>query len=165
MTVVSTTSDAQALTFTIVAELKAPPARVWQIWSDARQLERWWGPPDWPATFTEHNLTAGGGSKYHMTGPDGEEAHGWWRIVSVDEPSSLEFDDGFADASGMPNPEMPTLRGRVELDEITDGTRMTVTSHFATAEQMAQLAAMGMVEGMTGAMGQIDELLAADVRS
>ena len=36
---------------------------------------------------------------------------------------------------------------------------MTVTSRFATLEQMEQLVAMGMVEGMTGAMGQIDDLL------
>jgi hypothetical protein len=38
---------------------------------------------------------------------------------------------------------------------------MTITSRFATAEQMEQLVQMGMVEGMTAAMGQIDGLLAA----
>ena len=61
----------------------------------------------------------------------------------------------------MPNAEMPTIRGRVELEETAAGTRMTVTSHFATAEQMQQLVEMGMVEGMNEAMGQIDEVLAA----
>ena len=38
---------------------------------------------------------------------------------------------------------------------------MTITSRFATADQMDQLVQMGMVEGMTAAIGQIDELLAA----
>ena len=38
---------------------------------------------------------------------------------------------------------------------------MTVTSQFATVEQMEQLVQMGMVEGMTLAMGQIDDVLAA----
>ena len=161
MTVVSTTQDPEALTFTIVAELSAPPSRVWQVWADPRQLERWWGPPTWPATFVEHDLTVGGRSHYFMTGPDGEQAHGWWQMVTVDEPKALEFEDGFADESGRPNPEMPITRGRVELTETADGTRMTVTSHFATAEQMQQLVAMGMVEGITGAMNQIDDLLAA----
>ena len=161
MTVVSTTQDPESLTLTIVAELAAPLARVWQVWSDPRQLERWWGPPTWPATFEQHEVRVGGGSRYYMTGPEGEKSRGWWRILSLDEPRSLEFEDGFSDESGEPNPKMPTIHGRVELQETGDVTRMTVTSRFATLEQMEQLVTMGMAEGMTLAMGQIDALLAA----
>jgi uncharacterized protein YndB with AHSA1/START domain len=161
MTIVSSTQDPEALTFTIVAELAAPPSRVWQVWSDPRQLERWWGPPTWPATFEEHDVVVGGSSRYYMTGPEGEKARGWWRFLALDEPRSLEFEDGFADEAGVPNAQMPTIHGRVELEETVAGTRMTVTSRFATVEQMEQLVQMGMVEGMTLAMGQLDELLAA----
>ena len=96
-----------------------------------------------------------------MTGPDGEKSHGWWRFLAIDEPHSLEFEDGFADEAGVPDPAMPKTLARVDLKETADGTRMTVTSRFATVEQMEQLVAMGMVEGMTLAMGQIDEILAA----
>lgn len=160
MSIVSSTQDLEGLTFTIVAELAAPPARVWQVWSDPRQLEQWWGPPTWPATFEEHEVVVGGGSRYYMTGPEGEKARGWWRFVALDEPRILEFDDGFSDESGEPNAAMPTIRALVELEEIAAGTRMTVTSRFATVEQMEQMVAMGMVEGMTLAMGQIDGLLA-----
>jgi uncharacterized protein YndB with AHSA1/START domain len=160
VTVVSTTQDTDALTFTLVADLAAPPARVWQLWADPRKLERWWGPPTWPATFVEHDVAVGGRSHYYMTGPDGETSHGWWRVLAVDEPKSLEFEDGFADESGAPAPEMATTRGRVELVETADGTRMTLTSSFTTAEQMEQLVEMGMVEGLTGAVGQMDALLA-----
>jgi hypothetical protein len=49
----------------------------------------------------------------------------------------------------------------VDLAATGQGTRMTITSSFATAEQMDQLVTMGMVEGMTEALGQIDEILAA----
>jgi uncharacterized protein YndB with AHSA1/START domain len=161
MTVVSTTQDTERLTLTIVADLAAPPARVWDLWADPRQLERWWGPPTWPATFVEHDVAAGGGSHYFMTGPEGEQAHGWWRIVAVDPPRSLEFEDGFADETGAPNRDLPTTTAVVELAETAQGTRMTVTSRFATAEHMEQLAAMGMVEGMTSAMEQMDALLVA----
>jgi len=160
MSILSSTQDPEALTLTLVAALAAPPARVWQIWSDPRQLERWWGPPTWPATFEEHDMIVGGGSRYYMTGPRGEKARGWWRFLAVDEPRLLEFEDGFADESGEPNPQMPTTRASVELEETAAGTRMTVTSRFATVEQMEQLVQMGMVEGMTLAMGQIDRLLA-----
>lgn len=160
MTVVSTTKDEQALSLSIVADLAAPPTRVWQLWSDPRQLERWWGPPTWPATFVDHDLTVGGRATYYMTGPDGEKARGWWRFDSVDEPWSLAFEDGFSDDDGTPNDSMPTLRAQVVLEEIPEGTRMTVTSSFRSAEHMQQLVEMGMVEGLTEAMGQIDVILA-----
>jgi hypothetical protein len=42
-----------------------------------------------------------------MTGPDGDKHHGWWRVHTVDAPRSLEFEDGFADDAGSPNPDMP----------------------------------------------------------
>ena len=161
MTITSTTRDTESLTLTVEAELAAPPARVWQIWVDPRQLERWWGPPTWPATFEEHDVVVGGGSRYVMTGPEGEKARGWWRFLAVDEPRSLEFEDGFADESGAPDPQMPTTRARVELEETAGGTLMRLTSSFASAEQMEQLVQMGMLEGLTEAMGQIDAVLAS----
>ena len=160
MTVVDTSKDTDSLTLTIVAEFDAPPERVWRVWSDPRQLERWWGPPTWPATFTEHDLTEGGRAAYYMTGPDGDRAHGWWRVRAVDAPHSLEFEDGFADASGAPDTSMPTTVARVELAPAGAGTRMTIASRFPSAEAMEQLAEMGMVEGMTAALGQVPAILA-----
>lgn len=160
MTVISTTPDPQSRTLTVVAELAAPPARVWQLWSDPQQLGRWWGPPTWPATFVEHDPVPGGRSHYSMTGPQGEQSHGWWRFLSVDEPRSLEFEDGFADEAGRPAGDMPTTRIRVQLEESGSGTRMTLVSQFATVEQMEQLVGMGMVEGLTLSLDQMDDLLA-----
>lgn len=160
MTVVSSTQDRAALTLTIVADLAAPPARVWQMWSDPRQLERWWGPPAFPATFETHELATGGTSNYYMTGPNGEKPRGWWRFLAVDEPHSIEFEDGFADDSGAPNPDLPVTRAHVDLEPIPTGTRMTVMSGFSSLEQLEEMLAMGAVEGMVEAVGQIDAVLA-----
>jgi uncharacterized protein YndB with AHSA1/START domain len=154
MTVVGTTQDTEALSLTLVSELAAPPARVWQVWADPRQLERWWGPPTWPATFVQHDLVPGGEVGYFMTGPDGTKARGWWKVLTVEEPRLIEFEDGFSDESGVPDPSMPVTRARVELAASPTGTTMTLTSWFATSEQRDQLASMGMVEGMTSALGR-----------
>jgi hypothetical protein len=55
---------------------------------------------------------------------------------------------------------------RVTIDEQPDsGTRMAVETTFPSVEVMDQMVAMGMEEGMTLAIGQIDELLRADVTS
>ncbi|WP_210481628.1 SRPBCC domain-containing protein [Naasia sp. SYSU D00948] len=160
MPVLRSDKDPENLTLTFVAEFEAPQERVWQIWEDPRQLERWWGPPTWPATFEQHDLRPGGSSKYYMTGPAGEKAGGWWRIVSVDKPNSLEFEDGFSDERGEPAEGMPTTRGTVTFEEVDGRTRMTTISRFASLEQLEQLSQMGMEEGMREAMGQIDALLA-----
>jgi len=134
--------------------------RVWQIWEDPRQLERWWGPPTWPATFEKLDFVPGGEASYYMTGPDGEKARGWWRFVSIDAPQRLEFDDGFSDDNGDRVPDMGIIHGAVTLEPVDGRTRMTVLSTFETEEQMEKIVAMGMEEGMKGALGQVDAILA-----
>ena len=160
MPVTSVVKDAEARTMTISARFDAPIGRVWQVWSDPRQLERWWGPPTYPATVTEHDLAPGGTVSYAMTGPEGDRHAGWWRVRAVDAPHTLEFEDGFADADGSPSPDAPTAVIRVVLSEPAGGgTEMDITVRWATAEAMEQMLATGMDDGMTGAVGQIDELL------
>jgi uncharacterized protein YndB with AHSA1/START domain len=160
MPVISTERDTEALTLTIVARFEAPAERVWQVWEDPRQLERWWGPPTWPATFERHDFVAGGESRYVMTGPDGTKAGGWWRAIDVSPTERFEWEDGFADDEGRPDPSMPVTHAVVTLAETDGSTTMTTVSTFASLEQLEQLLAMGMDEGMRQAMGQIDELLA-----
>jgi uncharacterized protein YndB with AHSA1/START domain len=160
MSVTSVDKDFDSLTLTLVADFGAPTERVWELWADPRQLERWWGPPSHPATVEEHDLTPGGEVTYFMTGPEGEKYRGWWRVTSVDPPMSLEFTDGFADQDGAPNTEMPITTMRMQLIEHGGGTRMELRSAFDSREQMEQLDDMGMTEGLKEAVGQMDALLA-----
>lgn len=160
MSVTSVDKDFDSLTLTLTADFAAPAKEVWELWADPRNLERWWGPPTHPATFEEHDLTPGGTVTYFMTGPEGEKYRGYWRVTAVDAPTSLEFDDGFADDSGAPIESMPVTSSRMELSENEGGTRMELRSVFDSREQMEQLDQMGMAEGLTLAIGQMDALLA-----
>ncbi len=160
MTVVSTHKDVEELTLTLVAEFDAGVERVWQVWEDARQLERWWGPPAWPATFEQHDFVVGGWSHYFMTGPEGEKARGWWTITAIEAPHRLEFDDGFADGDGRPDDSMPRAHAVVTLEATATGTRMTTVTRFADVAALEQVLSMGMEEGIREAAGQIDAILA-----
>lgn len=163
MTVTSVSKDPETRTLTITAAFPASPERVWQLWADPRLLERWWGPPTYPATVVDHDLTPGGRVTYYMTGPDGDQPRGWWRVIAVERPSYLEFEDGFADADGNPDTSMPTMTVRVALERQPDGgTQMSVETTFPSREAMDQIIAMGAVEGMTAAMGQMDDILGAE---
>ena len=163
MTVTDVRKDRDALTMTLDAEFDAPVERVWQLWADPRQLERWWGPPTYPATFTKHDLTPGSRVEYHMTGPEGDQPRGYWDILEVEPPRRLVVRDGFANDDGTPNVEMGTGEMEVTIEEFGGGrTRMSIESRFPTTEAMEQLLAMGQEEGMKQAVGQIDALLAED---
>ena len=160
MTVLDVQRDPEALTLTVTAQFAAPPERVWQLYADPRQLERWWGPPEWPATFVRHDFVPGGVATYYMTGPDGEKAAGWWRILAAEPPRAFEVEDGFGESPEEATPGMAVMRMAVRLDEADGGTRMTSVSTFESLEQMEQVIAMGIEEGLRGAMGQIDAILA-----
>ncbi len=162
MTLLSVKKDSTNLMMTFTAKFDSPVERVWQVWSDPRQLERWWGPPAYPATVVEHALAPGARVSYCMTGPNGEKYPGWWRVSSVEAPCLLEFEDGFSDGDGEPDNEMPNVRTRVSLTGASSGkTTMTLVSSFASLEQMEQILAMGAEEGMIQALGQIDDILAS----
>ena len=163
MTVTAVRKDPQKLTMTLEAEFDATPERVWQLWADPRQLERWWGPPTYPATFTKHSLAPGSRVEYHMTGPAGEQPHGYWEVLEVEKPSRLVFRDGFANADGTPNNDLPMGLARVRIERIgRSRTRMSIESVFPSAKAMEQVLGMGMEEGLTQAVGQIDAILEQD---
>ena len=163
MTVTAVRKDPQTLTMTLEAEFNASPERVWQLWADPRQLERWWGPPTYPATFTKHGLAPASRVEYHMTGPEGDQPHGYWEVLEADAPHRLVFRDGFANADGTPNTDLPMNTALVRIEEVGQGrTRMSIESVFPSVEAMEQVLAMGMEEGLTQAVGQIDAILAED---
>ena len=159
MTIVSSSTDERALTLTIVARFDAEPDRVWELWEDPRLLERWWGPPTFPATFVRHEFVPGGESRYFMTGPAGETPHGWWRIDLIDKPRRLEFANGLAGDDGEPVPGTTPTSASASFEAVEGGTSMTLTTRFADVDQMKMLLDMGMQEGFAEAMGQIDSLL------
>ena len=161
MPVIDVTKDIDTRTITITAQFAAPLERVWALYADPRQLERVWGPPQYPATVVEHELAPGGRVTYYMTSPEGERFGGWWEITEVDEPRSFSFRDGFADPDLRPLPDMPVSENTFSFEEVGGGTHAVFTSVYATAAGLEQVLAMGVEEGSTSAINQIDGVLAA----
>ncbi len=159
MPVSSVTSDLPTLTLTAVGEYPVPVERLWAAWMDPRLLERFWGPPQWPATFTRLEAYEGGRADYHMSGPGGETSHGYWQFTRVAPGVSFEVLDGFAFADGTPNRDIPETRMSVRFEPTATGSRFMAVSTFASAAAMEQLLAMGMVEGLSAALSQMDAVL------
>ena len=160
MTVTNVHKDPDKLTMTMTVELDTTPERAWQLWADPRQLERWWGPPTYPATFVDHDFRPGGEAMYFMTSPEGEKFHGWWEFIAIDPPRRLEVMDGFGDDTGQRNEDMPAGRMVVTFEGRDGKTVMDIISYFTSLDAMNQLIEMGQEEGMVAALGPIEAILA-----
>jgi uncharacterized protein YndB with AHSA1/START domain len=162
MTVTNIQKDVETFTLTVTARFDASPSRLWQIWADPRQLERWWGPPTFPATFVAHDLRDGGKSTYYMTGPEGDEYHGWWNILVVEPDCMLKFEDGFSTDTGEVVPDLPVTIATMTLAAISENqTEMICVSEFSSLEAMEELVEMGMIEGFVLALSQVPQVLTA----
>lgn len=160
MPVTDVNKDFDALAMTVTAEFETDAERLWELWADPRQLERWWSPPSHSSTFTEHELTVGARSVYFMTGPDGEKTHGRWRIEEADPPRHLLIKDDAVDDEGKPEDGGPTAM-TVTIAEADGTATMSVRTHFGDRDSMEQMIEMGMEQGMTETLNQVDPLLGA----
>jgi uncharacterized protein YndB with AHSA1/START domain len=144
----------------VIGDYPVSVERLWEAYSDPRQLERFWGPETWPAKFTRHDFVVGGRAHYTMTGPGGAQSNGWWRFLAIERPRLIEIEDGFSAPDGTPNPSMPTMRMTFNFETTATGSRFTGVTRFESPESMEQLVKMGMIEGLRSAMGQLDAVLA-----
>lgn len=159
MPVTDVAKDPDALTMTITAQFDADAERLWELWADPRQLERWWSPPSHSSTFVEHELRVGARTTYFMTGPNGEKHHGRWRIEEVERPHRLQLKDDDVDDEGKPEDGGPTAM-TVKIAEADGTATMSIQTHFADRESMEQTIEMGFEQGLTETLNQVDPLLA-----
>lgn len=159
MPVTDVTTDPEALTMTLTADFAAPVERLWEVFTDPHQLERFWGPPGWPATFPSFDFAVGGHARYCMTSPQGEKSYGSWEFLEIDEPRGFTVLDNFANEDGAPLDGMPVMRVVFTFEPTDTGSRLVNVSHFASAEALEQVVEFGAVEGSTMALNQLDRVL------
>jgi uncharacterized protein YndB with AHSA1/START domain len=152
VTVTRVDKDVAARTVTVVAEFDADAERVWRLWADPRRLERWWGPPDHPATVGRHDLVPGGTVAFTFAG--GEVPSVELHVREVDAPRHLVFE--FAD------PRVPVVTVTVDIRPRggdATGTEMLVKSSFATDAELEAMLAIGFDQGLATSVGQADAAL------
>ena len=155
MPLTSVTTDAATLTLPVVGDYPVPQQRVWDAFTDPRQLERFWGPPAYPSTFTRHDFHVGGRAEYFLALPEGKKWTGSWKFTAIAPISSFEAHDG---DDNIDDDNMPA--GMVFAFAATPtGSRLTIVTRFSSVEAMEQTIP-AMEEGLRAAMPQLDALLA-----
>lgn len=58
--------------FVMTRRFRADPQDIWDLWTTAKGIEQWWGPPGFSVTVQQIDLRAGGMLRYTMTAVDPE---------------------------------------------------------------------------------------------
>lgn len=160
MPLTSVTKDAETLTLTVVGDFPVSQQRLWDAFADPRQLERFWGPPFAPSTFTHHDMRVGGRAEYFLTLPEGERWNGSWTFTAVNPIDSFGANDGEDNAEDESMPAGMTFT----FATTPAGSRLTIVTRFSSVEAMEQTIP-GMEAGLRAAMPQLDALLAEPATS
>jgi uncharacterized protein YndB with AHSA1/START domain len=65
--------------------------RLFEAFSDPRQLAHWWGPKGFTNTFEEFDLRPGGAWRFTMHAPTGAEYHNASEFIEVAKPERIVF--------------------------------------------------------------------------
>lgn len=156
--------------FLLTRVFDAPRERVFQAWSEAERLEKWWGAKGFGMRVATLEFRPGGVFHYAMKLPDGREIWGKFVYQEIQTPEKIVFVNGFADEAGNPirNPFAPIwpleVMNTMTLSEQAGKTTLTlrgVPQNASDAERALFAAARpSMQQGFTGTFDQLDAYLA-----
>lgn len=164
MTATSTT-QVNDMDIVITREFAAPRQLVWDVWTQPKHIEKWFGPKGFDTRVEKLEFEVGGRSVYVMTGPDGTEypSNGVFKeIVPIEKiVTTDEFGDGFDEIESMKGKDLP--QGMVTtylFYDITERTKLTIITSHPTVEDKKKHEAMGVVEGWNSSLDKAEEYLA-----
>lgn len=141
-------------------EFAAPLANVWAAWTQPELLDQWWAPRPYVARTKLMDFTEGGRWLYCMVSPEGQEH--WCRAdyKKITAQKGYQAMDAFCDDQGNINDDFPRTDWKTDFSESGGNTFVTIELSYATLEDLEKILSLGMQEGFTMALGNLDELLA-----
>jgi uncharacterized protein YndB with AHSA1/START domain len=152
---VAESDENKELVFTRI--FAAPRTRVWQAWTDPKQLALWWGPKDFTNLVCEFDARPGGAIRIDIRAPDGIVYTMTGTVREIVPPSQFVF-------SGEPlEGGKPLFQGltTVTLEEKGEQTVQTVRARVLNV--MAGKAAdylKGMQEGWNRNLDRLADRIA-----
>ncbi|MGE0699652.1 MAG: SRPBCC domain-containing protein [Hyphomicrobiaceae bacterium] len=156
--------------FVISRLLDAPRQVVWNAFTQAERLQRWWGPRGVQIEVASLDLRPGGIFHYAMRTPDGKLIWGRMAYRAIEAPSRLHFVNSFSDAQGgvTRHPMAPTwpleMLSTFTFEEKDSKTLFTVEWQplNATPEERATFegGTTSMTSGWTGTLERLESYLA-----
>lgn len=131
----------------------APPALVFQCWTDPKQMASWWGPHGFTNPVCELDVRVGGKWRIVMRAPDGTDypCGGVYQEIAPGE--RLVFTNIATDAAGK-----PVLAGltTVTFADVDGKTRLTVSARMTALVDYAVRYLEGMQAGWTQSLERLE---------
>ena len=136
--------------------LDAPRELVWQMWSDVRHLNAWWGPTGFTTTTHEFTFAPGGEWRHIMHGPNGVDYPNRVVFREIDPPSKLVYENRW----DLPDAPLDFEVEVTLVEEAADMTNLSIHMTFAdeTAFQTA-VERYGVIDGGTQTLDRIADYL------
>lgn len=147
----------------------APRASVWQAWTVASEVQKWWGPKYFTAPEVRLDFSEGGKYVYCMRGAvaPGQPVQDFWSagtFIEIIPQEKIVLTDHFSDKDG--NPVHPSVYGMGEMpelmhltvtfeDEPDNKTKLTITY----ADVIPQAHKKDMLEGWKQSLDKMTESL------
>lgn len=97
--------------------------RLFEAFSDPRQLAQWWGPKGFTNTFDKFDFRPGGDWKFTMHGPDGKDYANHTRFIEIVPAERIVYEH-----------IAPHFHMVITLADAGDGTQMTWCMRFESPE-------------------------------
>jgi uncharacterized protein YndB with AHSA1/START domain len=138
----------------------APRGLVFKAFSEPERLASWWAPRPYKVTDCQIDLRPGGEWRYAMCSPKGEKE--WIKCVysEVVQAERIVYSACFVDETGHPiQGSPPDQRVTITFGDHGDQTIVALHFEFATADDFKTTVGMGILPGLTMALGNLDECL------
>lgn len=151
--------DKEKKTMTIRREYDAKRQLVWDCHTKRELLDRWFAPKPLTTRTKSMQFKEGGHWHYVMIDPAGPKYWGRMDYLTISPIEKYTALDGFCDAAGVLNKDLPRAEWNVTFSENGNRTLVENVVSYQSVEAIQQVIDMGMKEGMTSAMERLDELL------
>jgi PhnB protein len=154
------TKDLQNKKLNVVRAFDAPLEQVWKAWTESEMLDQWWAPKPYKAVTKSMDFREGGSWLYNMVGPQGDSQWCKENFKSITLHKRITNAVNFCDEDGHENADFPTMHWKKEFIENDSDTTVAVEITFDKEADLEMIIKMGMKEGFTAAMDNLEQCLA-----
>ena len=143
-------------TMIIERVIRAPVAVVWGAWVNNETLPQWWGPDGFTCRTSRIDLRAGGEWVFDMIAPDGTVFHNHHRYGVIEPEARIEYSLHWGE-NGPKHADSV-----VAFQTVAEGTKITLTMNFVTAEECANAKGFGAEKLGLQTLGKLGRFIGAD---
>jgi uncharacterized protein YndB with AHSA1/START domain len=167
---VATNPPPAAKPFVITRVFAAPRELVWQAWTEAGHLARWFGPKGFTTPVARLDFRPGGMFHYCQQSPDGKQLWGRFVYREIAPPERIVWVNSFSDESGgvgrhpfsatWPQEMLTVVTFAGQAGKTTVTVTWTALNATPAEQQTFDSSHDGMIQGWNGTFDQLAAYLA-----